>query len=447
MPLPDSIIKVLAVFRPLFTAPTWRKLMTLLTGTLLARGRRTVAAALRASGNDQAGDWSLFHQVLNRARWSELSVSRQLLLLIVETFVPKGACVDLVIDETLERRWGRKISKRGHYRDSALSSKERSVSSPGLRWMVMAVVVTLPWTKQRWALPFLCVLATTPEVSERLGKRHKTIAMWAHQMLSLVHRWLPHRSIKLLGDTAYSVLELGLHAKAQQVTLIATGRLDAVLHDPPAERTQDTIGRPRVKGLRLPSLDRVLQNAETVWQELTVNWYGEGKRTLQICTGTALWYRSGYAPLPIRWVLTRDPSGRRPPKAIFSTDPAQSAEEIIQDFMKRWSLEVTFEESRAHLGIETQRQWSDLAIERSTPLLFGLYSLVALFGHALHPDGQVSIAQAAWYRKQTATFRDVLMVIRQHLWNQETFCTSRHNPDVVLMPRATLQRWSFALCY
>lgn len=115
--------------------------------------------------------------------------------------------------------------------------------------------------------------------------------------------------------------------------------------------------------------------------------------------------------------------------------------------MKRWSLEVTFEESRAHLGIETQRQWSDLAIERSTPLLFGLYSLVALFGHALHPDGQVSIAQAAWYRKQTATFRDVLMVIRQHLWNQETFCTSRHNPDVVLMPRATLQRWSFALCY
>jgi hypothetical protein len=144
MPLPDPIREVLAVFRPLFTAPTWRKLMTLLTGTLLARGRRTVAAALRASGNAQAGDWSLFHQVLNRARWSPLALSRQLLLLIVETFVPAGACIDLVIDETLERRWGNKISKRGHYRDSALSSKKRSVSSPGLRWIVMAVVVTLP---------------------------------------------------------------------------------------------------------------------------------------------------------------------------------------------------------------------------------------------------------------------------------------------------------------
>ena len=230
MPLPDPIIEVLTAFRPLFTSPTWRKLMTLLTGTLVAQGRQTVAAALRASGNDMAANWSLFYHVLNRARWSPLAVSRQLLLLIVETFIPAGASVDLVIDETLERRWGRKISKRGHYRDSALSSRERSVSSPGLRWIVMAVVVTLPWTKQRWALPFLCVLATTPEVSERLGKRHKTIGMWAYQMVSLVRRWLPDREIKLMGDTAYTVLELGLHAQAKQVTLVTTGHLDAVLH-------------------------------------------------------------------------------------------------------------------------------------------------------------------------------------------------------------------------
>ena len=161
MPLPDPSIEVLAVFRPVFTAPTWRKLMTLLSGTLLARGRRTVAAALRASGNEQAGNWSLFHQVRSSARWSPLAVSHQRCFLIVETCVPQGACVDLVIDETLERRWGSQISKRGHYRDSALSSKERSVSSPGLRWIVMSVVVSLPWTTQRWALPFLCVLATT----------------------------------------------------------------------------------------------------------------------------------------------------------------------------------------------------------------------------------------------------------------------------------------------
>ena len=169
-------------------------------------------------------------------------------------------------------------SLRGHYRDSALSSRERSVSSPGLRWIVMAVVVTLPWTKQRWALPFLCVLATTPEVSARLGKRHKTIGMWAHQMISLVRRWLPDRSIKLMGDTAYSVLELGLHAKAQHVTLLTTGRLDAVLHEPPPQRTQHTIGRPRVVGTRLPALEQVLQDPQTAWQTLTLDWDGEGER-------------------------------------------------------------------------------------------------------------------------------------------------------------------------
>ena len=159
MPTPEAIIAVVAPFRPLFTAPTWRKLMTLLTGTLLAQGRRTVAAALRSTGNGMAGNWSNFHQVLNRARWSPLAVSRQLLLLIVETFVPTGASVDLVIDETLERRWGSKISKRGHYRDSALSSRKQSVSSPGLRWIVMAVVVSLPWTRATLGIAFLMCTA------------------------------------------------------------------------------------------------------------------------------------------------------------------------------------------------------------------------------------------------------------------------------------------------
>ena len=310
----------------------------------------------------------------------------------------------------------------------------------------MAVVVTLPWTKQRWALPFLCVLARTPEVSERLGKRHKTVAMWAQQMVSLVRRWLPDREIKLMGDTAYTVLELGLHAQAEQVTLITTGRLDAVLHEPPPERTPHTIGRPRVVGNRLPALETVLQDPDTVWQQLTLDWYGEGERPLEICTGTALWYRYGCAPLPIRWVLTRDPAGKRPPKAIFSTDPTKQPNRSSAMRMKRWSLEVTFEESRAHVGIETQRQWSDLAIERSTPLLFGLSSLVTLFGQALHPDGQMPVAQAAWYRKQTATFRDVLAAVRRALWGHGTFPTSPTDPGVVLVPRSTLERWSVALC-
>ncbi len=265
--------------------------------------------------------------------------------------------------------------------------------------------------------------------------------------MSLVRRWLPTVSLKLIGDTAYSILELGLHCVAHHVTLIAPFRLDSVIHQPPEARTKHTIGRPRVVGKRLPSLETVLHDPKTMWQRLTVDWYGEGKRTLEMCTGTALWYRYGLTPLPIRWVLTRDPQGKRPPKALFSTDQSQMAEEIIKDFMKRWSLETTFEESRAQLGIQTQRQWSDLATRRTTPLLFGLYSLVTLFGQAFHPDGHIPLAQAAWYHKQVATFRDVFTVVRRHLWGNFPFPTSPTDPDVVLLPRSTLSRLAYAVCY
>ncbi|HEV8191690.1 MAG TPA: transposase [Ktedonobacterales bacterium] len=447
MPCTTPIITLLEPFRPLFTAPTWKKMLTLLSGTLLARGRRTVTAALWHTGHEQDPHFSTFHQVLNRARWSPLQASRRLLMRIIETFVPAGGTLDIVIDETLERRWGAKIRKRGHYRDSARSSHERSVSSPGLRWIVLAVVVRVPWTKQRWALPFLCVLATTPEVSARLGVRHKTLGLRACQVVSLLRRWLLGVPMKLLGDQAYSILELGLHCARQQITLIAPFRLDSVIHQPVPRRDPHTIGRPRVVGPRLPSLQHVLHDPSTRWERLTLDWYGEGQRTLEVCTGIAWWYRFGSTPLPIRWVLTRDPAGKRPPKALFSTDQAQPADEIVHDFMKRWSVEATFEESRAHLGVETQRQWSDRAIERTTPLLFGLYSLVTLFGAALAPDGRPPHRQAAWYHKSSATFSDILALVRRHLWGNFDFPTAQADPNVVLLPRATLAQLARAACY
>ncbi len=143
MSLPSSIRAVLAHFEPLFTAPTWKKVVTLLVGTLLARGRRTVTTALRQMGHQMNPQFSVVHHVLNRARWSSLEVSRRLLQVLVATFVGAGGTVEIVIDETLERSFGRKISKRGDFRDSLRSSKERSVSTSGIRWVTMALVVSL----------------------------------------------------------------------------------------------------------------------------------------------------------------------------------------------------------------------------------------------------------------------------------------------------------------
>jgi DDE superfamily endonuclease len=337
-----------------------------------------VTVALRQMGRQRDTHFSGFHQVLNRAQWSALAVSRRLLQVLVQTFVHAGGTIEIVIDETLERRWGCKISKRGHWRDSLRSSKECSVSTPGLRWVTMALVVTLPWTKRPWALPFLSVLATTPKVSEGLKRRHKTLGRLAQQMVTVVRRWLPEVAIKVIGDGAYSVIDLGLTCLKLQASLIAPLRLDARLFAPPPAPRPHQKGRPPVVGKRLPKLSTLVQDPNTVWETLTVTWYGGIQRRLEVTTGTALWYSTGTDPLPIRWVVTRDREGQREPKAYFSTDQAQSAREMVEDFVKRWSLEVTYEESRAHLGVETQRQWSDLAIERSTPCLLGLYSLVVL---------------------------------------------------------------------
>jgi hypothetical protein len=356
-------------------------------------------------GQHSNANFSLFHHVLNRARWSALEVSRRLLRVLVRTFVQAGGTVEIVIDETLERSFGRKISKRGHYRDSLLESSERSVSTSGLRWITMALIVVPPWTKLRWALPFLSVLATTPAVSEALGKRHKTIAQLAQHMVTVVRRWLPEVSIKVIGDSAYSVIDLGLTCVKQCVSLIAPLRLDARLFAPPPPPKPHQKGRPRVVGERLPNLSTRLRDSKTLWETIIVTWYGGTERKLEVATGTALWYSTGTEPLPIRWVLTRDPEGKLEPRAYFSTNQAQCRAVIVEDAVSRWPIEVTYEESRAHLGVETQRQWSDLAIERSTPALLGLYSLVTLLGHALHPDGHIPIQQAAWYPKTQATER------------------------------------------
>lgn len=447
MSLPTPIIQVLQHFRPAFTRRTWDKALVLVVGTLLARGRRTITAALKQMGLHDEPDFTLFHQVLNRASWSCLTVSRLLLQLLVSTFVQAGGTVEIVIDETLERRWGRKIAKRGHYRDNLQSSKEQSVSTSGLRWVVMMLVVQVPWTRREWALPFFSVLATTPKVSEQLGKPHKTVAQIAAQMVIAVRRWLPDTPMKLLGDSAYSVVELGLCCAKHQVTLIAPLRLDARLYAPASLRKPHTNGRPRVKGEELPKLHDVLLHPKTEWHSVRVKWYDGTEQSIEVASGTAVWYRIGLPVLPVRWVLARDPEGKLEPKAYFCTDQSQSPVEVVGSFIKRWTIEVTFEESRAHLGMETQRQWSDLAIERSTPCLLGMFSLVALFGQALHPDGQMPVQRTAWYHKTEATFSDVLAQVRRHLWGNFTFQTSPQDPDVCLVPRSHVERLAYAVCY
>ncbi len=258
---------LLAPFRPAFTRPTWQKVVLLVEGTLLAHGRRTVSAALRAVGLQEERHFNRFHHFLSRARWSPLWISRFLLLLLVRTFVPKGGTVEIVIDETLERRWGPHILKCGYYHDPVRSSEKHKRISRGLKWLCLLLIVTPAWTSRSWALPFLSVLLTSEEVDTTLGRRHKTVPEWTKQLVKVIRRWLPDRAIKLVGDGAYSVVELGTACRKQQVTLIAPLRFDACLYTPPPARQPRQMGRPRLVGQRLPLLDQVLFDPHTVWQK------------------------------------------------------------------------------------------------------------------------------------------------------------------------------------
>ncbi len=447
MPPPALIVAVLDTFRPEFSPRTWARVVTLVLGTITARGRRTVAAALRQMGLHDDPNFSSYHQVFNRASWSPRRLARRLLSAAIAAFVPKGVGLSFAIDETLERRWGRKIRKRGHYRDPLASSKERSVAASGIRWIVLALVVTVPWAARPWAPPIFSLPAPTPKVSLKLGRRHKTIAEWARQIIACLRRWLPDADLTVVGDSAYSVIELGLACRRRDVRLIAPLRLDARLFTPAPPRTPGTIGRPRVAGDRLPNLEVTLADPETAWSRVAVRWYDGAERELELASGTAVWYHNGMDPLPIRWVLTRDPEGRLEPRAYFSTRPEDQPAAIPAEVVKRWPIEVTFEETRAHLGVETQRQWSDLAIERETPCLLGLYSLVALIGQALHEASPIAIRATAWYPKGQATFSDVLAAARQECWGFLDIRTSQGDPSYAEIPRSQLDRLLNAVCY
>lgn len=451
MSLPAEIIPLIEAFRPVFTEPTYRKVLVLLIGTILARGRRTVTAALRAVGKEEDGDWSKYHHVLNRSKWDGLWLSKILLHLIVKRFYAIGEIITITVDETLERRWGPQIRKRGHWRDSLASSRNMNVSTSGLYWLTFAVVVGVPWSPYACALPFLCLPLMTEKVSQKLGLHHRTTAKRTMQVVCWLRRQLPGWRLHLIADGAYSVIALGLRARANGITLIAPLRLDARLFDEPPPRYlpngKKRRGRPALKGERLPHLADVATAKSTQWQRSRVAWYGGETEIVDWTTGTALWYSSGTPPLRIRWVLVRDPKGERKTVAYFSTDVHQPPTTIITDFVKRWSHEVTFEEARAHLGIETQRQWSDKAIERTTPALFGLFSLIVLMADAFFPNEQLPLSRAAWYPKSHATFHDILALVRRRLWTHLLCRTAGDSPALHLFYCPLVQRLFSAVCY
>lgn len=447
--LPPEFSIFVVAFEPLFSNCIWPQAQVLFVGAILATGKRTVTAALRIMGLSAEKHFQNYHRVLSRAVWSSLAASRILLGLLVTAFAPHGPIV-IGLDDTLERRRGAKIKAKGIYRDPVRSSHSHFVKASGLRWLSLMLLVTIPWAKRVWGLPFLTTLAPSERYSKTYKRRHKKLTDWAWQTLLQVRRWLRHRLLVIVADGSFAAISLLFNAQqlTEPICMITRLRLDAALYEPAPSRKPRQMGRPRVKGKRLPSLEEVLKNPKTKWTRVTLpQWYSEGRRVIEIASATAVWYHSGEPALPIRWVLIRDPKNKFEPQALLCTDLTIKPVQIVKWFVMRWRVEVTFEEVRAHLGFETQRQWSDLAIARSTPSILSLFSLVTLMAHQLAKDGKLPVRQDAWYQKPLPTFSDALAVVRQHLWRQRGFYTSYPLGDMQKVSNILLQRMAEALCY
>jgi hypothetical protein len=444
--LPSRFAAVILAFAPLFLQRSWQHAEVLLTGAILAPGQRTVTSILRITGLARERRFVNYHRVLSRAAWCPRAASRVLLGLLVAAFAPKGPVV-LGIDDAIERRRGKRIAAKGIYRDPVRSSHGHFVKASGLRWLSLMLLAPIPWAGRIWALPFLTALAPSERYCQTRGRRHKKLTDWGRQLVLQARRWLPGRELVVVADSAFAALEFLAAVSRHGVAVITRLRLDAALYDPAAPRPPGTKGRPRTKGKHLANLSEVLADPAAVWQRVTVpGWYGGGERTVEISTNTAVWRHGGMPVVPIRWVLVRDPLGKLEPQALLCTDPAQDPVQVLRWFVQRWQVEVTFREVRDHLGVETQRQWSDLAIARTTPCLLGLFSLVTLLGKQLTPQARRATATSAWYYKQRPTFSDTLAAVRREIWREQGFVKSSRAANMKKLRPALRNAITYALC-
>ena len=436
-PLPEAIILVLAPFAPLFSHRVWLHAQILLLGAMLTPGACTVTAVLRAMGLAAERHFTNYHRVLNRATWSARQGSQILLGQLITRLVPSEATIVLGADDTVERRSGRKIAAKGCYRDAVRSTKKHVIHCFGLKWVAMMLLVPVPWSRRVWALPSLTALCWPAEQSGR--RRHKTSIDLVRQMMQQVRRWLPDRRLVLVVDGGFAAVSLALACVKQQVVMVSRLRWDAALYHPPGPQPAGKRGPKPLKGKRQRSLQGWAARSDTPWETIEVAWYGGKQKQLWVFSRTALWYTPRLPPVALRYVLVCDPEGKLRMEVFFCTDLDATPAQILQWVVMRWSVEVTFEEARAHLGLETQRQSSDQAIARTTPIRLALFSLVTVLAWQLSHGGHIPVPVTAWYRKAEPTFADCLALVRGHLWRARYLVNSTPGAEWMQFPREALE--------
>jgi hypothetical protein len=429
MILPPEALPLLHALAPAFTQPTFRRFTLLLAAALLTTGRRTVANFLRTTGPLAHGHRTSFQRVFSAARWSGLALGRALAGFLLGRFVADGPVV-LVGDDTVDGHKGKHVYGKARHRDPVRSTKSYTAWRYGHKWVVLAVLVRFPFATRPWALPVLVDLYRSAAGDRERHRRHRTPAQLMARLVRLLLGWFPDRQFVFVGDQGYGTHELARFARRHRgrLTLVSKFHADANLYGPPPPYAGK--GRPRTKGGKLPQPQQVVAVAGR--RRLTVGWYGGGRRRVEVVRGVGHWYRAGKALVPLCWVFVHDCTGTHRDEYFFSTDTALSPAAVIGYYTGRWNIETTFQEARAHLGLETTRGWCQKTVLRAAPCLLGLYSVVAVLYQAL-PEAK-RVGEVRWPGKAGGTFSDALAAVRRWLWAEAVFPQAGGETAVAKLP-------------
>jgi hypothetical protein len=431
--LPSAAEPLIVSLSVAFTEPTFKRVVPLIVGAILTRGRRTVTAVLRTMRGLALGHFSDYHRVFSRAAWT-LWLPGMILARAILAWIDPDEPVLLPVDDTTCQHRGKTVYAKGCHHDAVRSAKKHVVWRWGHKWVVLSISVKFPFSWRRWALPVLVALYRPQELNQVEGRRHKTPAQLARQLVAVLIHWFPGRKFVVLGDGGYASHELATfcHRHRRHVCLISRFHPDANLYDPPPAKKNRT-GRPRIKGRKLDSPADLVARSRR--RRATVRWYGGADRRVELVSGTGQWYKAGEGLVPVRWVYTHDIQGTHRDDYFYSTDPTLDPVQIVSWFTARWPIETTFQEMRAHLGLETTRQRTERSVTRTAPSLFGLFSLLCLIYAEHLRTHKPRPARTDWYVKSEPTFADAIATVRRLFWEKTVFQQSAHNVAFEKVPR------------
>jgi hypothetical protein len=438
MRLTPTFLPFLTAFAGNFTQPTHQVFVLMMTGWLLSHRHRFITELIQSSGSTRRGHHSRYHRFFSVAAWCLDLVFATHARLLVSIFAPTGV-LRLAVDDTLTRKRGLNLHAAGMHHDPLLSSKAHKVFSWGHNWVVIGLLVTCPWAPSKvWCLPIACRLYRNLQGlakgkssgKSKLSKKdqakaraqakladpsHRTRPELAVELIQMVASWFPERQLLVTGDSAYGGGSV-LQQLPANVDLISRVAHNGVLYQPAAKSDPSVRGRgrPAKKGQRLPSMEQWALDESQPWQELTFDQFGL-HATLLVKIQQALYYTAGKDRL-LQIVLVRDVLGKRPDQRYFCTCLDFDARTILSEYSKRWSIEVTFEDSKQLLGFADAANRVPKAVSRTAPMALLLYGLVVVWyeqvGHRWEqfPD-------RPWYRrKREASFADLLSTLRRQSW-------------------------------